>query len=206
MVKNRVISMLCLAVFSFCMAYAQTNGSSDNVYKELLEKIEKKQNDQTLKEFREKFTYENFLTLMGDYENGDVAKKCGLDLIYKNKISQLKTMIVYGYDVKKGKKKKKGYEIIPKSENACYIEWCPKWDSGGLHFKNRYDANNFYKQTKEYGLIVYDGDKFVPVEKYISESVSFGEEGAESEVVWIGDVKIDDGWYVIGFGFEIVDL
>ena len=86
MVKNRVISMLCLAVFSICMAYAQTNGSSDNVYKELLEKIEKKQNDQTLKEFREKFTYENFLTLMGDYENGDVAKKCGLDLIYKNTI------------------------------------------------------------------------------------------------------------------------
>ena len=109
MVKNRIISMMCLAVFSFCMAYAQTNGSSDNVYEKLLEKIEKKQNDQTLKEFRVKFTFENFIALLGDYGNVAIAQKCGLDLLYKDKIDKRNTLVVYGYDVKKGKKKKYGY-------------------------------------------------------------------------------------------------
>ena len=206
--------MLCLAVFSFCMVYAQTNGSSDNVYEKLLEKIEKKQNNQTLKEFREIFTFENFLALLDDYGNEAVAKKCGLDLIYKDKVDKRNTMVVYGYDVKKGKKKKYGYEIIPESEHACYVDYCPDCSSdlilyADLFFKSRYDANNFYKQAKEYGLIVYDEVTYVPGEKISSgyHQVDNSREAYEyNPSCIIGTVRIENEWYVIGWGFDLEGL
>ena len=215
MVKNKIISMLCLAVFSSCMAYGQTNGSSDNVYKKLLEKIEKKQNDQALKEFREKFTFENFLALLDDYENEAVAKKCGLTLLYKDEAidgEKRNIEVVYGYDVIKGRKQKYHHEIIPKSGNACYVRYCPNCLNdfilgAELFFKSRYDANRFYEQAKEYGMIVYNETTYVPDEKlsggyhYIDNREDAIEYGARCMLGEI--VEIVDGWYCIGFGFDV---
>ena len=44
-------------ILSSCIAYAQTSGSSDNVYKKLLEAVKNKQNNQTLKVLSEKNTF-----------------------------------------------------------------------------------------------------------------------------------------------------
>ena len=196
---------LYMMFFTSCIIYSQTSDNSDNVYKKLLEKIEKKQNNQTLKEFREKFTFENFLALLGDYDNVSIAKKCGLEFVYKDVEidGEIECKeVVYGFNVKKGRKNNFGYEIISKSEHACYLKYNLDGSSGAvLCFKDFVDVHSFQEQAKEYGLVVSGDCYWVPKKKIPSGYHSINEYNYEL-IYALGGEKNQDGWYVIPIGID----
>jgi hypothetical protein len=205
MKKNRIISVLYMMLLPSCITYAQTSGSSDNVYKKLLEAIENKQNNLALNDFRKKFTFKNFLALLGNYDNVNIAKRCGFEFVYKDveidgEIECIE--IVYGYDVKKGRKKDFGYEIIPKSEHACYLTYNLDGSTGAsLHFKDLTDVQTFQEQAKEYGLVISGDSYWVPKKKISSGYHSMN--GQNYEFIYgIGGVKYYNGWYFIPIGID----
>ena len=194
-----------MMIVSLYIAYAQTSGSSNNVYMKLLEKIENKQSNQTLRVFREEFTFKNFLFLLENYDNVSIAKKCGLELIYKDVEIDGEiecTEIVYGYDVRKGEKKNLGYEIIEKSEHACYLQYNRDTSTdASLCFKSLTDVHSFQEQAKEYGLVISGDSYWVPKKKLSSGYHSINEYNYEL-IYAIGSVKKQDGWYVIPIGID----
>lgn len=194
-----------MMIFSSCIAYAQTNGSSDNVYKKLFEKIENKQNNQTWKDFQEKFTFKNFLDLLGDYDNVSIAKRCGFEFVYKDVEIDGEiecTEIVYGYDVEKGRNKELGYVIIPRSNHACYLKYNLDGSTyATLCFKDLIDVHSFQEQAKEYGLVVSSDSYWVPKKRISSGYHSLN--GHNYELIYaLGGVEKRDGWYVIPIGID----
>ena len=162
-------------------------------------------------EFKEKFTFTNILNLLENYDNVTSAKKCGFSLIYRDfedgggeDIDCLE--IVYGYDVEKGGKSNYGYEIISKSNYACYLKY--NLDSStyaSLHFKDSSDADFFQKQAKEYGMLVYENSMFVPKKKMSSgyhyvDSLDWG--GEYDPIYAIGRTESENGWYTVSIGID----
>ena len=158
--------------------------------------------------FREQLSFENFLGMLKHYENTSYANKCGLNLIYKNvDIEEWGECIemVNGYDVEKGGKKEYGgYEIIAKSNHACYFihEICTS-EGARLSFKDEEDAKVFYNKAKDYGLIKYGDTYYIPVKKLPNgKSISVEEIDYEKIIGTISSPTYDEGWYVVNFGLD----
>ncbi len=158
--------------------------------------------------FREQLSFENFLGMLKHYENTSYANKCGLNLLYKNvDIEEWGECIeiVNGYDVEKGSKKEYGgYEIIAKSNHACYFihEICTS-EGAHLSFKDEEDAKVFYNKAKDYGLII-DGDTYYIPNKKLpkGKSIYVDEIDYEKIIGTISSPTYDEGWYVVYFGLD----
>ena len=158
-----------------------------------------------LAEFREKFTFGNLLALLKNYDNVGYAQKCGLSRIYKDVEDDGEiecTEIVYGYDVEKDGNN----TVEAKSNNSCYLRY--SLDSSthaAMYFKNASDADYFQNIAKEYGLLVYDGSKYVPQKKISSgyhNVDSLDWEGDYAPTYMISDTSSENGWYIIHIGID----
>ncbi len=146
--------------------------------------------------------------MLKHYENTSYANKCGLNLLYKNvDIEEWGECIeiVNGYDVEKGSKKEYGgYEIIAKSNHACYFihEICTS-EGAHLSFKDEEDAKVFYNKAKDYGLII-DGDTYYIPNKKLpkGKSIYVDEIDYEKIIGTISSPTYDEGWYVVYFGLD----
>ena len=158
-------------------------------------------------EFRKKFTFGNFIALLKNHDNASYAQKCGLSLIYKDiddadegEVSCEK--YVYGYDVEKGENNR----VEAKSNYSCYLSY--NLDSSthaAMYFKDASDADYFQTIAKEYGLLVYDGSKFVPQKKMPSgyhNVDSLDWEGDYAPTYMISDTSNENGWYVVYIGID----
>lgn len=128
-------------------------------------------------EFQNKFTFSNVLALLRKPNNSN-AQKCGLSLLYKD-IQREEGYdegpdyfeskdIVYGFDVEKGNKHENGfgYEINATSDHACYYRYVSASDDGiDLCFINKLDADKFFDNIKDNGLIEYGNGYYIPKKK-----------------------------------------
>lgn len=160
-------------------------------------------------DFKKKFTFKNFLVLLENYDKVSFAQKCGLELIYKeidNDGEITCEEYVYGFDIEKGDKKESGYEIVAKSNHACYLIY--NLDSstyGSMNFKDSSDAEYFQEQAKEYGLLVLDGSMYVPKTKMESgyhyvDSLDWG--GEYDPIYGISQTDRQNGWYRVHIGID----
>lgn len=162
-------------------------------------------------EFKEKLTFINILNLLKNYDNVESAQKCGFSLVYRDfedggGEDPDCLEIVYGYDVEKGGKGNYGYEIISKSNYACYFKYnLDTSTSASLHFKDSSDADFFQEQAEKYGLLVYEESKFVPQKKMSSgyhyvDSIDWN--GEYAPVYFIGRTQSENGWYIVSIGID----
>ena len=187
--------------------------SLEKVRQDSLNLVAQKEKDELdaakLGEFREKFKFKNILALLENYDKAAIAQKCGLELIYKeiDKDGEIECEeYVYGYDVEKGDKKASGYEIVAKSNHACYLIY--NLDSStyaSINFKDSSDAENFQEQAKEYGLLVKDDYRYVPKTKMGSgyhyvDSLDWG--GDYDPIYGIRETERQDGWYCVRIGID----
>lgn len=158
-------------------------------------------------EFRKKFTFGNFIALLKNHDNASYAQKCGLSLIYKDIDDADEGEVsceeyVYGYDVEKGENNR----VEAKSNYSCYLSY--NLDSSthaAMYFKDASDADYFQTIAKEYGLLVYDGSKFVPRKKMPSgyhNVDSLDWEGDYAPTYMISDTSNENGWYVVYIGID----
>lgn len=172
----------------------------------IIEQREKEELEQKkLAEFREKFTFGNFLALLKNFDNVGYAQKCGLSQIYKDvevdgEIECIE--IVYGYDVEKSE----GNTVEAKSNNSCYLKYSSdSSSSAAMYFINASDADYFQTIAKEYGLLVCDGSKYVPQKKMSSGYHNVNSLDWDSDyapIYVIGDTSNENGWYVIYIGID----
>lgn len=162
-------------------------------------------------EFKEKFTITNILNLLKNYDNVESAQKCGFSLVYRDfedggGEDPDCLEIVYGYDVEKGGKGNYGYEIISKSNYACYFKYnLDTSTSASLHFKDSSDADFFQEQAEKYGLLVYENSMFVPKKKMSSgyhyvDSLDW--DGEYAPIYAIGRTESENGWYTVSIGID----
>ena len=182
--------------------------SLEQVRKDSIKIVERKEqeriNAEKFAEFREKFTFGNLLALLKNHDNASYAQKCGLNLIYKD-IDDAEVSCeeyVYGYDVEKGENNR----VEAKSNYSCYLRY--SLDSSthaAMYFKNASDADYFQNIAKEYGLLVYDGSKYVPQKKISSgyhNVDSLDWEGDYAPTYMISDTSSENGWYIIHIGID----
>lgn len=173
------------------------------------QKEQKRIEAEKVKKFKESFTFNNFLSLLENFDKASFAQKCGLDLIYKeidNDEDVKCAEYVYGFDVEKGEKKESGYEIIAKSIHSCYIRFeLFSSTNATLFFKDSSDAEFFQKLAKEYGLLVYENSMFVPKKKMSSgyhyvDSLDWG--GEYDPIYIIGRTESENGWHTVSIGID----
>ena len=174
------------------------------------ERIEAKR----LADFHKQLSFDNFLNMLKNNDNAKYAEKCGFKLIYNEKDSGEEVdcyEIVYGWDVEKGKKTGDlSYEIIAKSDHACYYKHVLfSSQYADLFFVNKNDADEFFNKALKYGLLLCEGTYFVPKKKldggktmYIESYKSLEWEGDNSPLYVIGKPEHVNGWYQIGIGID----
>lgn len=165
-----------------------------------------------LAEFRNKMSFENFLGMLNHYEKESYAKRCGLSLLYKDVTEEEfgeSIEIVYGYEVEKGDKKDWGYEILSKSNHACFFRYNLDTSThASLSFKDKEDANIFFKKAKDYGLILHGDTYFIPNKKLPNgKGIVLDEDEYDNSIYekvcgTISSPNYQDGWYVIGIGID----
>ena len=167
---------------------------------------------QKLTEFRKKMSFENFLGMLNHYDKESYAKKCGLSLLYKDVTEEEfgeSIEIVYGYDVEKGNKKDWSYEILSKSNHACFFRYNLDTSTHAtLSFKDKEDANILFKKAKDYGLILHGDTYFIPNKKLPNGKVIILDEDEFDNSIYekvcgmISTPDYQNGWYVIGIGID----
>jgi len=183
--------------------------SLEAVRQDSLRMVEQKEKDELeakkLAEFREKFTFENLLSLLKNHDNVVAAKKCGLSLIYKDVENDGEVEcvdIVYGYEVERGSDK----QVVAKSDNACYLYFSLDTSTQAiLYFNDAADADYFQNMAKEYGLIIYEYNKYVPKKRMSSgyhNVDSLDWDGEYAPMYSLSNVSSERGWYVVNIGID----
>lgn len=183
--------------------------SLEAVRQDSLRMVEQKEKDELeakkLAEFREKFTFENLLSLIKNHDNVEAAKKCGLSLIYKDVENDGEVEcvdIVYGYEVERGSDK----QVVAKSDNACYLNFSLDTSTQAiLYFNDAADADYFQNMAKEYGLIIYEYNKYVPKKRMSSgyhNVDSLDWDGEYAPMYSLSNVSSERGWYVVNIGID----
>lgn len=183
--------------------------SLEAVRQDSLRMVEQKEKDELeakkLAEFREKFTFENLLSLIKNHDNVEAAKKCGLSLIYKDVENDGEVEcvdIVYGYEVERGSDK----QVVAKSDNACYLYFSLDTSTQAiLYFNDAADADYFQNMAKEYGLIIYEYNKYVPKKRMSSgyhNVDSLDWDGEYAPMYSLSNVSSERGWYVVNIGID----
>ncbi len=179
----------------------------------LAEQMEKERiKEERFAKFRENFTFPNILALLKQPQKTVVAEKCGLSFIYKDKKREEgydegdyfeMISIVYGYDIEKGcKNETLGYELKATSEHACYFSYIESSDIGiAFYFKNKSDADYLFKIAEDYGLVMYDGDLYIPKKVTYKGVIKRYDEYNPSEDALFGmsNINHEDGWYMVYF-------
>lgn len=179
----------------------------------LAEQMEKERiKEERLAKFREKFTFSNIISLLKQPQKTVVAEKCGLSFIYKDKKREEGynegdffelINIVYGYDVEKGGKNESlGYELKAISEHACYFSYIESSDIGiAFYFKNKSDADYLLEIAEDYGLVMYDGDFYIPKKVTYKGVIKRYDEYNPYEDALFGMSRLnhEDGWYMVYF-------
>lgn len=165
-----------------------------------------------LAQFQEKLSFENFIGLLKHYDNPSYANRCGLTHIYRNDTEEefgTCTEIVYGYDVEKGSKIDYGYDIVAKSNHACYFIYVLDTSThAAINFKDEKDANLFYNKARDYGLIIYGDMALIPNKKLPngkSITVDIDDESVSIYDMVCGGITSPfyaDGWYVISIALD----
>lgn len=191
--------------------------SLEQVRKKSIRLAEQKEKErieaEKLENFRKKFTFSNVLNMLKHPNNTAFAEKCGLSLIYKDsekeegyEEGQYFTYYeyAYGYDVEKGSKKddSMGYTVNATSNHSCYFRFYSVSDVGMIfYFKNESDADYLLKIAEDYGLIMCDGNLYIPKRQsfkgYIKRDNDF--DPSENALFDISRRGFENGWYVIFF-------
>ena len=164
--------------------------------------------------FRNKMSFENFLGMLNHYEKESYAKRCGLSLLYKDVTEEEfgeSIEIVYGYEVEKGDKKDWSYEILSKSNHACFFRYNLDTSThASLSFKDKEEANIFFKKAKDYGLILHGDTYFIPNKKLPNgKGIVLDEDEYDNSIYekvcgTISSPNYQDGWYVICIGIDFL--
>ena len=189
--------------------------SLEQVRKDSIKLAEQKEQErieaEKVEKFREKMSFENFIGMLNHYENQSYANKCGLNLLYRSDTEEeygTSTEIVYGYDVEKGSKKDYGgYDIVAKSNHACYFMYMLDTSTGAqISFKDSDDADILFKKAKEYGLIIYEDMYYIPNKRLPNgKSIRLAEYDNSIYERVCGTISAPDyinGWYVIHIGID----
>lgn len=158
-------------------------------------------------EFNKTMTFVNLLNLLNNYDKVEYAKKCGLNLIYKNVEEEEfgeSIDIVYGFDVeKKGKN-----EVVPISRNATYIQFMFDTSSGATFYTKNGDLmGKINQQAYDYGYIKYEDGQFIPKKKLPNGTVradSLDWEGDYAPIYMWGTSTYDNNieWFVCHIGID----
>ena len=189
--------------------------SLEQVRKDSIKLAEQKEQErieaEKIAEFRKKLSFENFLGMLNHYDKESYANKCGLSFLYKDVSEEGFIEIVYGYDVEKGAKKepngRNAYQLISKSNHACYFIYIQDTStSARLSFQDKEDADFFFNKAKEYGMIQYQDNNFIPSKK--TSKVQFIDELDDSNSIYeivVGTITPPTsgyGWYDIHIGLD----
>lgn len=184
----------------------------DSVKLAAKQEAERLENEKIAK-FREKFTFGNILELLKHPNNVSLAQKCGLSLIYKDsgedefEEGEIRTYYdyVYGYEVEKGNKNSggMGYDVKASSNHSCYFNYIEAGDMAlFFRFKDKSDADYLFDIAKDYGLVEWEGNYYIPTKK-ISGGITHREEfdpytGGDASF-GISTPNLLNGWYEVGF-------
>ena len=156
--------------------------------------------------FYEQLSFEKFLDY---YTTGEVTlEDCGLKLIYEDSMESEDGdagmyLAVYGWGVEKGEKLDFGYDLKTTSDRACYLE--SQEDTSLNHtffFKDKADADRFFQQALDYGMVI-DGDTYcVPAEKLPNGSVK-GSIADYNILMEISKPELDGDFYKISIYFYV---
>ena len=182
----------------------------DSVKLAAKQEAERLENEKIAK-FREKFTFSNILELLKHPDKATIAQKCGLSLIYKDSEKEegyeegeyfTHYDYVYGYEVEKGKKNDgyMGYDIKASSNHSCYFNFIDGSDVIKLFkFKDKSDADYLFEMAKDYGLIEWSGNYYIPAKK-ASKGITRVEEYEPYDGAALFEIRKPnnvDGWYEV---------
>lgn len=174
------------------------------------QEAERLENEKIAK-FREKFTFNNVLELLKHPGNASIAQRCGLSLIYKDSEKEegyeegeyfTYYDYAYGYEVEKGKKNDgyMGYDIKASSNHSCYFRHIEASDVVCyFRFKDKSDADYLFEMTKDYGLIEWNGNYYIPAKK-APKGITHVEEYEPyngAALFEISKPSNTDGWYEV---------
>lgn len=113
--------------------------------------------------------------------NENTAADCGLELIYQEEIEgellgeycDFSTFTyVYGSGVERGDKLEYGYELKPVGDHACWFRYdLDTSRNGTFYFKNKEDAECFFQDLIDYGLVIMNDAYLLPTQKLPDGSV-----------------------------------
>ena len=163
---------------------------------------------------RNELSVDHVFALMNNINSKVLAKKCGLEEIYKyeyyyegeeDEPGESCDVEIYGREVKKGSVSENGsyvdVEIIPNSDHSCYLKHsCSSDCSYLIAFKDYEDANYFFNKVTENGVIKSDGSYLIPKKrqfKGIRENYNWESDDIAYDM---SEVENYDGWYTIRFG------
>lgn len=177
------------------------------------EKEKERLEAERISSMRETLSPEHILALMCNIKNTALAKKCGLEEVYRYNYESEEdedgfverlTIIIYGREVGKGSVSENGsdvnYQIISNSDHSCYLEYYDRQDSGlKMAFKDKEDANDFYNKIIEYGVYNYSGSYLIPKKKLFSGIRKVENFDYEEILFGMSELQQSEGWYVIYF-------
>lgn len=166
---------------------------------------------QTANPFSDQFTFEKFVELLKNPYEGE-AQQCGLTPIYFYVIEQSEedevggSSSVYGWGVEKGRKLEYGYELKCTSPHACYFYYQEDTSrQAAMCFKDKDDADRFFEEALEYGLVVMGNSYHVATEKLPGGTVtvvSFSDYNIMAEITKpANNNEFHPGFYVISIYF-----
>ena len=187
--------------------------SIEQVRKDSIKLAEQKEQErieaERISAMREELSWERVLALMNNIKNKSLAKKCGLEEIYKYEYTnddeecpESEEVIIYGREVRKGTVSNGGYnvQIISNSDHSCYLEYSCASDCGYIiAFKDSEDANYFFNQVTENGVFKSNDSYLIPKKKKFKGIRESDNWEYEDIAYGMSEVQYSEGWHRILF-------
>lgn len=116
-------------------------------------------------EFCKRFSLEDLLCLLRNYENPNKAESSGLSFIYKDVTKEEygdDITIVYGKYIEKDGKN----QLTSTTTHSCFFQVLLDTSTQyRMNFSNKDDANSFFKKVLDYGVIKHENYYYIPRKK-----------------------------------------
>lgn len=204
-----MIAVVALAVSSCNRnGNSQSNGSNNEATDSI---VQPQAADETVKQ--PIMEAEKLIALLGNPESEELAKACGLSLVYNEDLVEegglesglegednySTKVIVYGKDIEKGEKQEFYYALKCNSDHACYFLYqCDTSTQAKLAFKDEGDANRFIEDLVEYGVLIMEDAFFVPAERLPDGKSIRVDSTSDFNINYdLSKPELIDGFYVI---------